>query len=953
MHRKAKVNTNPRYRNFTQTHFTAGDEDQFKNGRDYSDSKPLEGVVDLDKYWIGYQNLSGEDVTNTFRYLFHKFKKAIYIRIKDNNIITFLPFSKAKFNNEWGHKIKVKGGNIINFLRRVSELEGRHFNGKYVNSNTSEWYANNCLVRYEFPLSEADTGVQHIHDMFLYLCKHRNVPDIELFINRRDFPLLKRDGTEPYNHMWDDDKKPLVSHKYDRYIPVLSCVTGQKFADVPIPTAEDWSRVRSFDGVSFPKSSDKWDYDFSTLWEDRKPIAMFRGSSTGFGVTIETNPRLKVAFLSSLGEKDTDGFPFLDAGITQWKTRPRKIKGSEFLQTIEHDTFPFKLVNKLTPEEQTKYKYVINIDGHVSAFRLSLEMSMGCCILLVESEYRMWFSGEIKPYVHYVPVNRDLSDLIEKIKWCKTHDNECKNMAENCKKYYDEKLGKECILDYLKTTLEELKIIGGNYKYANNPSILRYNEEKEWLDKNQITKRDVQSYGVRMPDIGGNYPRFFNKFYALSKLDFKRHLTLVSIICRNKLSSVGHCKYGEFDFAVKSSTDEHKLQENTHEAFIGINVLNKLLKKIPNFNYTFGTTPADVLVSEKINGVGMFEWLSSDSFNINDFKSILVQLSLALQVAQRECGFVHYDLFPWNVVLEIHDREYIFDYIVEPGKTVEVTTRIVPVIIDYGKSHVIHNGCHYGVINMFRFSTIQDIMSITLSSINVIFKRQLSMETQNILKNIVRFFKPEANNIYLAKAAAKECCFSNMISNDKGNLEYCCPLQFAESISKLIYKSKNDFVLNIGSPRLFFNYDILKNNAYKVSYTIPDFKNDMIKTLYYFQLLQHSFYECKIPKKLLKMKWNFIKKSIFPQIVVPDVLPICIDDETFNNKKIIESILEKHEEVDSTFLDYYDMIIYLLAYSDEDTIDKLKILYHDLINIDKSKIMCHIASRNSIKIISN
>ena len=101
------------------------------------------------------------------------------------------------------------------------------------------------------------------------------------------------------------------------------------------------------------------------------------------------------------------------------------------------------------------------------------------------------------------------------------------------------------------------------------------------------------------------------------------------------------------------------------------------------------------------------------------------------------------------------------------------------------------------------------------------------------------------------------------------------------------------------------------------------------------------------------MKWNFIKKSIFPQIVVPDVLPICIDYETFNNKKIIESILEKHEEVDSTFLDYYDMIIYLLAYSDEDTIDKLKILYHDLINIDKSKIMCHIASRNSIKIISN
>jgi len=74
MERNVKVNTNPRYRNFTQTYFTAGDEEQFKNGRDYSDSNPLEGVVDVDKYWIGYHNLSGEDVTNTFRYLFHKFK---------------------------------------------------------------------------------------------------------------------------------------------------------------------------------------------------------------------------------------------------------------------------------------------------------------------------------------------------------------------------------------------------------------------------------------------------------------------------------------------------------------------------------------------------------------------------------------------------------------------------------------------------------------------------------------------------------------------------------------------------------------------------------------------------------------------------------------------------------------------------------------------------------------
>ena len=176
-------------------------------------------------------------------------------------------------------------------------------------------------MRYEFPLSEGDTGTHHVHDMISELCKNRKVPDIELFINRRDFHLLKTDGTEPYNHMWDDDAKPLVSHKYDRYIPILSCVTGEKFADVAIPTTEDWSRVRSFEGVSFPKTSDKWDYDFSTFWEERKPIAVFRGSSTGVGVTIETNPRLKVAFLSSLNYliKSWIHRPIIEMGASAWK----------------------------------------------------------------------------------------------------------------------------------------------------------------------------------------------------------------------------------------------------------------------------------------------------------------------------------------------------------------------------------------------------------------------------------------------------------------------------------------------------------------------------------------------------------------------------------------------------------------------------------------------------------
>ena len=109
------------------------------------------------------------------------------------NLSIFLPFSKNKFQNEWGDKIKIdktKFRNLNDFIRQSQELEGRIFKSRYVNQHSDEWYANNSIFRYEFPCQEGDSGIPMISDMFKELCKHRKLPDIELFINKRDFPSL-------------------------------------------------------------------------------------------------------------------------------------------------------------------------------------------------------------------------------------------------------------------------------------------------------------------------------------------------------------------------------------------------------------------------------------------------------------------------------------------------------------------------------------------------------------------------------------------------------------------------------------------------------------------------------------------------------------------------------------------------------------------------------------------
>ena len=163
--------------------------------------------------------------------MFHKFKKGIFVKIKDNKVAVFLPFSKYNYVNEWGDRIEChpkfnwKRGTkrqdskincMLNFIEHIYKMENRPFNENKVNKFTNSWYGNNCLLRYEYPLCENDSGVSQMSDMLKTLCEERKVPDIEFFMNRRDFPLLKRDYTEPYNHIFDNDSQPLLSHHYGK-----------------------------------------------------------------------------------------------------------------------------------------------------------------------------------------------------------------------------------------------------------------------------------------------------------------------------------------------------------------------------------------------------------------------------------------------------------------------------------------------------------------------------------------------------------------------------------------------------------------------------------------------------------------------------------------------------------------------------------------------------------------
>ena len=103
-------------------------------------------------------------------------------------------------------------------------------------------------------MSEGEKTISLIKVMFDELCKNRKVPDISFFYNRRDFTLLTNDETEPYNHIWGTKKLKLLSHNYLKFCTIFSGCSSERYADLLLPTWDDWARVESIENKSIEKN---------------------------------------------------------------------------------------------------------------------------------------------------------------------------------------------------------------------------------------------------------------------------------------------------------------------------------------------------------------------------------------------------------------------------------------------------------------------------------------------------------------------------------------------------------------------------------------------------------------------------------------------------------------------------------------------------------------------------
>lgn len=439
---------------------------------------------------------------NTLKYLFYHMKCGIFVMIRDGKLRIFAPFCNSDYRNTWQDKLRLEGdGSLDTYYTKKAGL----YREEQIEPDRSKWWANGNIICNELTKEEDKDKMQHwgdhflapLRDMLAEACNQREMPDCEFFLNKRDYPQLKvnvpRGGipVEPYGFIFDkDDRDPdqdvdlVDEQKFRTYAPIVSfyAAAPDRFADIPWPSSEDWeaacglvfphtfihtkdeSGTPEFGGnprdlfteANFRKFERAWD-------ENRVATAFFRGTATGGGTTIEDNQRLKVAHLSHIWKDDKEkggDEPFLDAAIVGWNLRDKKTADKP-MTFLRQDDFKFTAGRQhFTPiYEQSKYKYLVYVDGHCAACRYGFMMRLGSVILKVAPRQvadRMWYFPLLKPYVDHVPVKADLSDLEEKIRWCRENDDKCKQIGLNAMSFYEKYVARSALLDYIEMVCKNI-----------------------------------------------------------------------------------------------------------------------------------------------------------------------------------------------------------------------------------------------------------------------------------------------------------------------------------------------------------------------------------------------------------------------------------------------------------------------------------------------------------------
>jgi hypothetical protein len=388
-------------------------------------------------------------VLNTFRYMYERHQRGVYVSIRDGKVSSFVGFHKAKnWRNPLARYLRLHPDARVVASKRYQELgidPPITYNPPFIWNNIGCLIGSVAFVKQRELVAGYEASYNHGEVRFFLdrVCESSRVPDCDFFVNYYDQVILRRDLRVPFWHIIGNATKvpPPPTGAKGPMAPIVSMCTKPGFIDIPFVFPDDIARAWAIFGA--PRCSNNYldEASYEMQWSKKRPLAVFRGSATGCGWTPETNDRLRLAQLSVTHAE------LLDAKLTYPKDEPhyKKHASETWVRYVPIVQDPDAV---LTPAEQSRYKYVVYAEGNVAAYRLSSLFSFGSMVIyIVGDDYRGWFHPLLQ-HRRNCYIVKDADGALDAVRWARANDREAQRIAEAGLQMYRERLGREGMLRY-------------------------------------------------------------------------------------------------------------------------------------------------------------------------------------------------------------------------------------------------------------------------------------------------------------------------------------------------------------------------------------------------------------------------------------------------------------------------------------------------------------------------
>mmetsp|Transcript_3774 Transcript_3774/g.5639 ORF Transcript_3774/g.5639 Transcript_3774/m.5639 type:complete len:473 (+) Transcript_3774:77-1495(+) len=262
----------------------------------------------------------------------------------------------------------------------------------------------------------------------------KNFPS-KLFQNKIVFPIIAKFGPTafredveyPYFQSFRDAASvPKMNKSVKKASQVPDCqVPGSRDSQILQTVAIDGGLKKMYSPIIY----DLYDFN-STLqhvlerdisWDEKKDMAIWRGNLNGFSNVDNNNFKAKCrSNLRCLLVLNSIDSTYVDAGVTAQQLDPRMLEGNLSM-----------LKENLTLEEHLQHKVLILVEGDDFAQSLALALYSGSVVIMPKPKKTGYLMEEaLVPWLHYIEVKEDWSDLEKKVKWAIRKSDKAKKIAE-------------------------------------------------------------------------------------------------------------------------------------------------------------------------------------------------------------------------------------------------------------------------------------------------------------------------------------------------------------------------------------------------------------------------------------------------------------------------------------------------------------------------------------------